>query len=313
MTLINTTAILLATLIHDAGRQPVAAGQTLAHAVDPAKTRPFIEFSALPEHVRQGRLLTATRLLQTVEIAGLAVEDPEPHAPETVDWLAAEIHNAERAAVDAGLVLVKLNRPWVAFADLPEQAQEGRRGQARYLLGRLYLRRPRASQEHTGATWTIRLSTVLGTALPDPGSEPPGTALLVKATRTVLDLLVVDATLTRNALVFRTRNQPLAVHLAALEELAAEFEGAYLGGGHDPGGRVTITPPRKPDELETIAALLKDRIDRLNARDCDAPPLTLADAVRGLLADFALASGELDGANEEIAQLKARLTAAQPS
>ena len=31
---------------------------------------------------------------------------------------------------------MKLNRPWVAYADLPEQAQAGRRRQAFYLLQR---------------------------------------------------------------------------------------------------------------------------------------------------------------------------------
>lgn len=135
-------AALLAVVLHDAGRQPVAAGQTLAHAVDPAM-RFFIEWPDLPEHVRQGRLLTAERLLEVVEIAGIehVAEDGQPIPQEAVDWLAEAIHNAERAAIEAGLVLVKLNRPWVAFAELPEQAQEGRRGQARYILGRLHVRR----------------------------------------------------------------------------------------------------------------------------------------------------------------------------
>lgn len=42
---------LLAILIHEAGRPAVAAGETLAHATDPAKVRPFVEWADLPPRV----------------------------------------------------------------------------------------------------------------------------------------------------------------------------------------------------------------------------------------------------------------------
>lgn len=127
----------LAHHVHESGRPAVAAGETLAHAVDPAKTRPFIEWDALPPHVVVGRSMTAAGLL-----AAYNVSDHVPDAAyddindEMIRELAAAIHNAERKAVENGYVLIQLNRPWVEFADLPEQAQAGRKRQAFYLLQR---------------------------------------------------------------------------------------------------------------------------------------------------------------------------------
>lgn len=127
----DITTHLLAILFH----APVAAGQTLAHAVQSPQARPFVEWPDLPAEVQKGRRLTAANLLSRFNVDA----DPFPDLgtePVSADTLAAEIHAAEREAVDRGLVLVKLNRPWVEFSDLPEQAQEGRRRQARYLLAR---------------------------------------------------------------------------------------------------------------------------------------------------------------------------------
>lgn len=133
----DITTHLLAILLHESGRAPVAAGQTLAHAVQSPQTRPFVEWPDLPAEVQQGRRLTASNLLARFNVDA----DPFPDfgtEPVSEDTLAVEIHAAEREAVDRGLVLVKLNRPWVEFVNLPEQAQEGRRRQARYLLARAW-------------------------------------------------------------------------------------------------------------------------------------------------------------------------------
>ena len=133
----DITTHLLAILLHESGRAPVAAGQTLAHAVQSPQTRPFVEWPDLPAEVQQGRRLTAANLLARFNVEADSFPVPGDQA-FSVDMLAAEIHAAVREAVDRGLVLVKLNRPWVEFADLPEQAQEGRRRQARYLLARAW-------------------------------------------------------------------------------------------------------------------------------------------------------------------------------
>lgn len=127
----------LARNVHESGRAPVAAGQTLAHAVQSPQVRPFIEWADLPPHVIAGRIVTAAGLLAAYDIT--------PHVPDVayddindamVAELAAAIHTAERKAIENELVLVKLNRPWVPFAELPEQAQAGRKRQAFYLLQR---------------------------------------------------------------------------------------------------------------------------------------------------------------------------------
>lgn len=137
---------ILAFHVHESGRASVAAGQTLAHAVQSPAVRPFVEFADLPPRVVAGRTMTASRLLDVFEV--------KPHAPdvayddindEMIVELAQEIHAAERAAIDAGMVLVQLNRPWVGFSDLPEQAQTGRKRQAVYLLGKFAFRRHTAS------------------------------------------------------------------------------------------------------------------------------------------------------------------------
>lgn len=125
----------LAVMLHESGRASVVAGDTLAHAVDPTKTRPFIEWPNLPEHVQKGRRLTAQRLLERFHIGDVF---PDLGAGETVNGLAAAIHEAERAAVEQGLVLVKLDRPWTTYEDLPEPAKAGRVRQAQYLLARLF-------------------------------------------------------------------------------------------------------------------------------------------------------------------------------
>lgn len=128
----RTAVCLLAILFHESGRASVAAGNTLAHVFDPTRTRPFVEWSALPEHVQRGRLMTADNLLNRFGIA-------EPGQGESVDVgvLASAIHEAERDAVAQGLVLVKFDRPWVPLAELPEPAQAGRFRQASYLLERM--------------------------------------------------------------------------------------------------------------------------------------------------------------------------------
>lgn len=58
----------------------------------------------------------------------------EPPDAKAIEDLAALIHGAEKAAIDGGFVLVKLNRPGSATATYPPEAQAGRRRQARYLL-----------------------------------------------------------------------------------------------------------------------------------------------------------------------------------
>ncbi len=127
----------LAFHLHESGRASVKAGETLAHAVQSPQVRPFVEWSDLPPEVIVGRTMTAARML--------GVFDVIHHAPDAayddindqmVSELAAAIHEAERAAIDGGYVLVKLHRPWIPYAELPEQAQAGRRRQAFYLLQR---------------------------------------------------------------------------------------------------------------------------------------------------------------------------------
>ncbi len=132
MTLRDSAICLLAAVYHESCRPSVAAGDTLAHTVGQA--RPFTEFPQLSDEARRGRELTAENLLGRFGFSTGSSMMIQPW----VDDLAQAIHECEREAVELGLVVVKLNppRPWIPFADLPEPAQEGRRGQARYLLER---------------------------------------------------------------------------------------------------------------------------------------------------------------------------------
>lgn len=127
----------LAVLIHESGRSSVTAGDTLAHATAPAQTRPFVEWPDLPHEVQRGRRLTAANILNRFHV--VAEPFPDLGSGETVESFAAALHESEREAVDHGLVLVKLNRPWVHFGDLPTPAQDGRRRQAKYLLDRFFV------------------------------------------------------------------------------------------------------------------------------------------------------------------------------
>ena len=128
--------LLLAALYHESCRRPVAEGTTLAHAENQAK--PFTEFGDLPSEVKRGRILTASELLQKIEITGITDDSTGALDAVQVEWLAELIHTSEKAAVEAGLVAVKLDppRPWIEFADLPELAQQGRERQASFLLQR---------------------------------------------------------------------------------------------------------------------------------------------------------------------------------
>lgn len=132
----STLPLLLAILYHESGRASVATGETMAHTVEPAKTRPFVEWPDLPDHVKQGRRLTACQLLERFHVG-----DPFPDlgSGETVESFAEAIHEAERPAVEQGLVLVKIDRSWTDYADLPEPAKAGRRRQATFLLARLFV------------------------------------------------------------------------------------------------------------------------------------------------------------------------------
>lgn len=127
---------MLAVIYHDSGRTSVVAGDTMAHAVNPSTVRPFVEWPDLPLEAGLGRLLTARRLLERFNVGEVMLDREDG---ETVASLAPAIHEAERAAVEQGLVLVKVDRPWCDFADLPEPAKAGRRRQANYLLDRLFI------------------------------------------------------------------------------------------------------------------------------------------------------------------------------
>lgn len=126
--------LILAMQIHESGRAPVGAGQTLAHAVQSPQVRPFVEWTDLPPRVVAGRTMTAANILEVFEVAPVEFKRAPPDG--MLEALAQAIHTAERAAVDAGFVLVRLNRPWVEFADLPEAARAGRMRQAEHLLQR---------------------------------------------------------------------------------------------------------------------------------------------------------------------------------
>jgi predicted nicotinamide N-methyase len=125
---------LLAALYHESGHPSVAQGATLARSL--ARGRPFTEYPDLRPEAHRGRELTAEGLLQrftfhsldliagedvTADMAKLGVVDMEA--------LARRIHEAERAAIERGWTVIILDpsRPWIAFDELPMQAQEGRR------------------------------------------------------------------------------------------------------------------------------------------------------------------------------------------
>lgn len=131
------THLLLAAHYHESVRVSVAAGHTLAHATGQAK--PFTELADLSTDALRGRLLTAAELLKRFDITGVATllvaGAPDP---EQVQKLAQALHECERPAIDKGWVVVKLDppRPWIAFADMPAVAKQGRFHQACYLLSR---------------------------------------------------------------------------------------------------------------------------------------------------------------------------------
>ena len=124
----------LAALYHESGRPSVAAGSTLAHSL--GQGRPFVEFGALRAEARMGRELTAEKLLQRFGFYSLANRGDAVEVDE--ESLARAIHECERDAIDRGWVAVVLDppRPWIEFDALPEQAQTGRRNQARFLIER---------------------------------------------------------------------------------------------------------------------------------------------------------------------------------
>jgi len=131
-------ALILSALYHESGRSSVAAGDTLAHSAGQAK--PFTEFHDLTNEARDGRYLTAKNLLVLVQINGFAANNMSRQASRTydVDCLARAIHVAEREAIEAGKVVIKLSppRPWIRYDELPPPAQAGRRRQAEFLLSR---------------------------------------------------------------------------------------------------------------------------------------------------------------------------------
>mgnify|MGYP006905632481 CR=1 FL=1 len=58
-----------------------------------------------------------------------------PIAPDLVERLAQALHDAGRAAVEGGLTVGRGPQVFVGWSDIPEAAREGRRVQARVLLG----------------------------------------------------------------------------------------------------------------------------------------------------------------------------------
>lgn len=138
----HSAIYLLAALYHESGRPSVAAGNTLAHTVGQA--RPFTEFADLDVEARMGRVLTARTMMERFSfesIDGPAAQSGDlsrqpgggliAASPAAVEAVAQAIHECERPAIE---------RPWIPFGELPAPAQEGRRGQARYLLERVRIR-----------------------------------------------------------------------------------------------------------------------------------------------------------------------------
>lgn len=69
----------------------------------------------------------ARRLVATLGMSTISV---------TVESLARELHEAGREAVERGLVVNNLGKPFLGWDEITEEAREGRRVQARYLLAR---------------------------------------------------------------------------------------------------------------------------------------------------------------------------------
>jgi hypothetical protein len=130
----TSTIALMAALYHESGRQSVATGATLAHAENQAK--PFTEFSKLAPDAREGRYMTAEKLLERFDFSMPAT--PEKFTDAMVNALAVSIHEAERPAIEAGKTVIKLTppRPFTPFDGLPDPAKQGRRNQARFFLER---------------------------------------------------------------------------------------------------------------------------------------------------------------------------------
>lgn len=140
----HTAIYLLAVMLHESGRQLVAEGKTLAHALKSPQVRPFSEWPDLPAEVQHGRRMTARGLLELFHVG-----EPFPDLgtdPVSDRDLAEAIHESERKAVEAGRVVVSLGRPWTPFDELPEIAREGRMMQARYLKARAFFA-PRQPEE----------------------------------------------------------------------------------------------------------------------------------------------------------------------
>lgn len=135
---------LMAALLHESVRGSVEAGNTLAHASGQA--RPYTEYSRVSDEVRRGREMTAERLLEQFEFTSRdrsAATGARAIPEAQINAFAVSIHEAERAAIEAGLVAVKLNppRPFTSFDQLPPQAQAGRKAQARWFLERFDVQR----------------------------------------------------------------------------------------------------------------------------------------------------------------------------
>lgn len=122
----NLTLLLLALLIHEAGRAYAGAPSEAGHP------GAFVEFADLPAPARQGYLTTAANLLAVVE-PWCAATGSKPLA-DAIEWLADHINTADRASIDNGWTLS--TGGWAPFADLSSDAQAFRRAQATYLLAR---------------------------------------------------------------------------------------------------------------------------------------------------------------------------------
>lgn len=63
------------------------------------------------------------------------------NSPADVEKLALDIHEAGREPVRLGLVVVRANIPFASFDEISEEAREGRRLMARFLLDRFEIKR----------------------------------------------------------------------------------------------------------------------------------------------------------------------------
>lgn len=134
----HTTIELLAFAIHESCRASVAAGKTLAHAVAPDKVVGFKEWHELPPEARAGKRLTAENFLRRFEVGRCGI-DLEVSQPVYAIDVARAIHESEAEAVRHGLAIVKLDRPWTEYDDLPELAREGRLMQGQFIAERFAL------------------------------------------------------------------------------------------------------------------------------------------------------------------------------